>query len=101
MAIFDGTETCLNVNDALHASSAVVRNRFIALLKILYPRVDYVFCEYGTASHLPNCYVIPGKDRVRTAVMRQSYFNRAWAKIVHNLVKESFVSRPRRRMFRI
>jgi hypothetical protein len=44
-----------------------------------------VFCGYGTASHFPNCYVIPGKNPAATAAMRQAYFNRAWAKIVHEL----------------
>ncbi len=34
-------------------------------------RVD---CDYGTASHFPNRYVRPGKDRAATAAMRQAYF---------------------------
>jgi hypothetical protein len=85
MAISDGRETCLNINDALHSSPIFVRDKFTKLIKKLYGRVDYVFCGYGTASHFPSCYIIPGKDRERTAARRQSYFNLAWAKIVHDL----------------
>lgn len=85
MAISDGTETCLNLNDSLHASSTVVQGKFVDLLRNFYRRLDYVFCGYGTASHFPNCYVIPGKNKVETARMRQSYFNQAWAKVVHKL----------------
>lgn len=85
MAISDGRETCINLNDALHSAPAEVQDRFIALLKRLYPSIDYVFCGYGVASHFPNCYEIPGKDRERTAAMRQAYFNRQWVKIIQGL----------------
>jgi hypothetical protein len=85
IAISDGTETCVNLNDSLHATSSVVQSKFVDLLKNFYPRLNYVFCGYGTASHFPNCYVIPGKNKVETARVRQSYFNQAWAKVVHKL----------------
>ena len=80
MAISDGTETCLNLNDALHAAGPLTQKTFINALKRFYGKVDYVFCGYGSASHFPNCYLIPGKDRVSTAIMRQRYFNQAWAR---------------------
>jgi hypothetical protein len=85
MVVSDGTETCLNLNDALHATPVAVRRHFCRLLRKLYPKLDYVFCGYGTASHFPNCYVIPGKDRELTAARRQAHFNRAWAEIIRNL----------------
>ena len=85
MAISDGTETCLNLNDSLHASSTVVQGKFVDLLRNFYRRLDYVFCGYGTASHFPNCYVIPGKDKVETARMRQSHFNQSWAEVIQRL----------------
>jgi len=85
MAISDGTETCLNLNDALHASSTLVQDKFVGLLKNFFHRIDYIFCGYGTASHFPNCYIIPGKDKVETAIRRQSHFNRAWARIISQL----------------
>ncbi len=84
-AISDGKETCINLNDALHSTPEVVQRKFCRLIRELYGRPDYVFCGYGTASHFPNCYEIPGKDRVRTAARRQGHFSRAWAKIIREL----------------
>jgi L-ascorbate metabolism protein UlaG (beta-lactamase superfamily) len=85
MAISDGHEVCINLNDALHSSSKAIQSVFVDKLKNLYPSIDYVFCGYGTASHFPNCYVIPGKNREATAVRRQHYFNRQWAKLIEQL----------------
>jgi len=85
LAVSDGKETCINLNDALHAAPEAVQQKFCRLIRQFYGRPDYVFCGYGTASHFPNCYVIPGKDPSRTAAMRQAYFNRAWARIIHDL----------------
>ena len=84
-AISDGTETCINLNDALHAAPDAIQRTFCQLIRRWYGRPDYVFCGHGTASHFPNCYVIPGKDPTRTAALRQAHFNRAWAKIIHSL----------------
>jgi hypothetical protein len=85
MALSDGREVCLNLNDALHAAPHGVQTRFVERLKSLYPRVDYVYCGYGTASHFPNCYIVPGTDRSATAAARQRYFNREWAKLIAQL----------------
>jgi hypothetical protein len=85
MAISDGAETCVNLNDALHAAPKAVQERFIARLRGLYPKIDYLFCGYGVASHFPNCYFVPGKNRELTAARRQEYFNRQWAHIVSAL----------------
>lgn len=85
MAVDDGQEVCLNLNDALHAAPKSVQIDFISRLTSLYPTVHYVFCGYGVASHFPNCYEIPGKDRTATAARRQRYFNREWARIVAEL----------------
>jgi beta-lactamase family protein len=84
-AIDDGERVCVNLNDALHAAPAPVQDRFIAQLSAWYPTIDYLFCGYGVASHFPNCYVIPGKDRDATAAKRQAYFNRQWVRIVAGL----------------
>src|SRR5690606_38550044 len=78
MAIADGEEVCLNLNDALHSAPREVQARFVELLRRYYPRIDYLFCGYGVASHFPNCYRIPGKDREATAVARQQHFNAEW-----------------------
>jgi L-ascorbate metabolism protein UlaG (beta-lactamase superfamily) len=85
LAVSAGGETCVNLNDSLHAAPETVQQKFFRLIRQLYGRPDYVFCGYGTASHFPNCYVIPGKDPAATAGMRQAYFNRAWATIMHEI----------------
>lgn len=85
MAIADGREVCLNINDALHSAPAAIQETVAARLKELYPVIDYVFCGYGTASHFPNCYVIPGKNSAATAAHRQTYFNRQWARLIERL----------------
>jgi hypothetical protein len=85
MTVSDGSEVCINLNDALHSAPRDVQLAFIRRLKAWYPKIDYVFCGYGVASHFPNCYVIPGKDRESTAAERQRYFNRQWAWIINEL----------------
>ena len=85
MMLSDGEEVCANLNDALHAAPAPVQERFIARLRRLYPAIDYAFCGYGVASHFPNCYRIPGKDREATAANRQRYFNDQWAGLMARL----------------
>lgn len=85
LVISDGKETCVNLNDALHATPAVVQDKFIAWLKERHTSIDYLFCGYGTASHFPNCYRIPGKDYAKTAAQRQHHFNSVWARIVQEL----------------
>jgi beta-lactamase family protein len=85
MVVSDGKEVCANLNDALHAAPAVVQDRFVSLLRELYPAIDYVFCGYGVASCFPNCYRIPGKDREATAAARQRYFNDQWASLMARL----------------
>jgi hypothetical protein len=83
--IDDCERVLVNLNDALHSAPMHVQDRFIAQLKTWYPSIDYLFCGYGVASHFPNCYVIPGKDREATAAKRQAHFNRQWVRIVHGL----------------
>jgi L-ascorbate metabolism protein UlaG (beta-lactamase superfamily) len=85
MVVSDGDEVCLNLNDALHAAPATVQEQFIGKLRSLYPVIDYAFCGYGVASHFPNCYCIPGKDREATAIGRQRYFSAQWAGLVTRL----------------
>jgi hypothetical protein len=75
----------VNLNDSLHSATHEVQDRFIDELIALYGRIDYLFCGYGVASHFPNCYKIPGKDREATAIRRQAHFNRQWARIVERL----------------
>lgn len=85
LVVSDGKETCVNLNDALHATPAEVQQKFIAWLRKENPSIDYLFCGYGTASHFPNCYRMPGKDYAKTAALRQHHFNAVWAHIVQEL----------------
>ncbi len=85
MVISHGGETDINVNDALHSSPRPVQLQYAARLREAYPKIDWVFCGYGVASHFPNCYVIPGKNREATAAGRQRHFNRAWANVINDL----------------
>jgi Beta-lactamase superfamily domain len=85
MVLSDGRETGINVNDALHSSPRSVQVEFAKRLRDAHGAIDWVFCGYGVASHFPNCYVIPGKDREATAAARQRHFNRAWADVINDL----------------
>jgi L-ascorbate metabolism protein UlaG (beta-lactamase superfamily) len=85
MVITDGEETFVNANDALHVASTPLQDRIISHIQNIYGKVDYLYLGYGTASHFPNCYSIPGKDNTGSAIKRQSYFNGNWASIVARL----------------
>jgi hypothetical protein len=85
LVVADGEEVCIDLNDALHSARRAVQDSFIARLKSLYPKIDYVFSGYGVASHFPNCYRVPGKDNVATAAERQRHFNTCWAHIIAKL----------------
>lgn len=84
-AVSDDSSVCINLNDALHAAPSEIQKHFFAILKSFYPKIDYLFCGYGVASHFPNCYHIPHKDSIATAINRQAYFNRCWVDIVDKL----------------
>src|SRR5262249_47087114 len=62
-----------------------IQNEHCARLRQRFPRIHYMFCGYGVASHFPNCYRIPGKDAEATAARRQSYFNQQWVTLVNQL----------------
>lgn len=78
MWITDGDQVLVNANDALHSAPREVQERFVGQLKERFRRIDYFFCGFATASHFPNCYEMPGVDRVATARRRQHYFNDQW-----------------------
>ncbi|MEP6556931.1 MAG: MBL fold metallo-hydrolase [Burkholderiales bacterium] len=85
LALSDGQQVCLNLNDALHSAPAAVQDAFIQRLTAQFPSIDYAFCGYGVASHFPNCYRVPGKDAAASAAKRQAYFNREWVRIMDGL----------------
>ena len=85
MVINDGSQVCLNLNDALHSAPREVQDRFVSLINRNWPNADYMFCGYGIASHFPNCYRIPDKDYAQSAIQRQKYFNRQWVYLVEQI----------------
>jgi L-ascorbate metabolism protein UlaG (beta-lactamase superfamily) len=85
IALSDGNQVCINLNDALHAAPTQTQDYFTARLREFYPTIDYVYCGYGVASHFPNCYRIPGKNAVATARQRQQYFSGKWARLIAGL----------------
>ncbi|HKA45746.1 MAG TPA: MBL fold metallo-hydrolase, partial [Burkholderiales bacterium] len=85
MTLTDGRETLVNLNDAVHALPRYLARRFAQLIRRYHPAIDYVFCGHGVASHYPNCYVVPGKDRTATAQKRQMFFNRSWSHVAASL----------------
>jgi beta-lactamase family protein len=85
MTLTDGRETLVNLNDSVHALPRFAARRFTRLVRRYHPVIDYVFCGHGLASHFPNCFVIPGKDRFATARKRQEFFNQSWSHIVASL----------------
>jgi len=89
MAISDGSEVCVNANDALHAAPTSIQDQYVEKLIKRFVHIDYFFCGYGVASHFPNCYKIPEKNYEKTAIKRQKHFNQMWGRIVEAL-KPSF-----------
>ncbi len=85
MVLDDGEKVCVNLNDAVHSAADEDRKRVLDDIRARYPKIDYVFCGYGTASYFPNCYFFPGKDDCATAERRQAHFVRAWASTIHEL----------------
>jgi hypothetical protein len=82
MWISDGSEVLVNANDALHSAPREIQDEYVKRLRDRFPRVDYFFCGFATASHFPNCYEVPGVDREETARQRQHYFNEQWLGLV-------------------
>lgn len=85
MVLQDGGETMVNANDALHAAPKAVQQEHIRRLLRQFGKIDYLFCGYGTASHFPNCYAVPGKDRIESARRRQQWFTEQWVDIANEL----------------
>ncbi len=85
LAVSDGREVLLNVNDALHYARADVIEAYCRMLRARFPRIDYLFCGYGGASYFPNCFRVPGKDDARVAERRERMFLENFALITRRL----------------
>jgi len=55
----------LNLNDALHYAREDVIEAYCRMFGARFPRIDYLFCGYGSASYFPNCFRVPGKDDLK------------------------------------
>jgi hypothetical protein len=86
LAVDDGREVLLNLNDALHYARPDVIEAYCRLLRARFPRIDYLFCGYGSASYFPNCFRVPGKDDVKVAEKREHRFLQNFALITQKLV---------------
>ncbi len=75
----------VNINDALHSSSIDVINIYLELIRNRWPRIDYVFCGFGGASHFPNCFHVPGKDDLAIGRLRKQLFAHNFCHIVSGL----------------
>jgi hypothetical protein len=75
----------VNVNDALHSSSADTINLFIEMIRGRCPRIDYLFCGFGGASYFPNCFHVPGKDDLAIGRLREQLFAHNFCRIVSGL----------------
>jgi hypothetical protein len=78
-------EVLVNINDALHSSTADTINHFIEAIRGRWPRIDYLFCGYGGASYFPNCFHVPGKDDLTVGRLREQLFAHNFCRIVNGL----------------
>src|SRR5215475_5155373 len=78
-------EVLVNVNDALHSSTADVIARYVEAIRNRWPRIDYVFCGFGGASNFPNCFHVPGKDDLAIGRLREQVFAHNFCRIVSGL----------------
>jgi beta-lactamase family protein len=85
LAVEDGSEVLLNVNDALHYAREDVIEAYCRLLRARFPRIDYLFCGFGGASYFPNCFRVPGKDDASVAAKREHMFLENFALIARRL----------------
>jgi hypothetical protein len=80
-----GGEVMVNINDALHSARREVIEEYCRLLRRRFPRIDYLFCGFGSASYFPNCFRVQGKDDVEVARRREHFFLENFALVARRL----------------
>ncbi len=65
LALSDGRQVCVNLNDALHSAPAKVQDAFIEQLTAWYPTIDYAFCGYGVRVAFSELLPCAGQGRRR------------------------------------
>ena len=82
MVIEDGTSVVVNVNDALHSTSADIIALYCSMIRKRWPKIDAVFCGFGGASYFPNVFHTPGKDNRAVGALREEFFAGEFCRIV-------------------
>jgi len=85
MVIESKGEVFININDALHSAPPGVVDPFLRLLKNRWPKIDTVFCGFGSASYFPNTIHCPGKHDVEIGEAREELYARNFCRIVKEL----------------
>lgn len=85
MVIESGGEVLVNINDALPANHKNIIKEFIKKIKKRWPKIDYLFCGYGTAAYFPNSVHCEGKNDLEVAEAREQLFAENFCYIVDEL----------------
>ncbi|PBQ33034.1 hypothetical protein CNR22_15030 [Sphingobacteriaceae bacterium] len=85
MIIESGGEVLVNINDALPANHKNIIKAFLKKIKAEWPKIDYLFCGYGSAAYFPNTVHCEGKDDLEIAEAREQLFGDNFCYIVDEL----------------
>lgn len=78
-------EVLVNINDALPANHKNIIKRFTNYIKAKWPKIDYLFCGYGSAAYFPNTVHCEGKNDLEVAEAREQLFGDNFCFIVDDL----------------
>lgn len=78
-------EVLVNINDALPANHKNIIKRFTKDIKARWPKIDYLFCGYGSAAYFPNTVHCEGKNDLEVAEAREQLFGDNFCFIVNDL----------------
>ena len=85
IVIEDGGEVLVNANDALHAYPEPVIEFYINFLRKRWPRVDMLFCGFGSASYFPNAVHWREKNDREIGEVREQLFAHNFCRAVSGL----------------
>ncbi len=88
MVIESDGQVLVNVNDALHSYPEKVIDFYLDLIKEKWPKIDYVFCGFGSSSYFPNTMHLTGKDDYQIGLAREQLFVHNFCRIVESLKPE-------------
>ena len=85
MVVESEDEVLVNINDALPANHRSIIVEFVKKLKKRWPKVNYLFCGYGSAAYFPNTVHCEGKNDLEVAEAREQMFGDNFCYIVNEL----------------